>query len=86
MGEMKPDRKPQVILGVNVWSAARLQGDISWAKFSLRKCIRPLVGDFSPGHDDDSRVPFLLNRSVTKNHFLPQGFQHAVRLFVLFFP
>jgi len=27
------------------------------AKISLRKCIRPLVGDLcSPGHDDDARV------------------------------
>jgi hypothetical protein len=32
----------------------------------------------SPGHDDDARVPVLLNRSVTKNHILPQVLRHAV--------
>jgi hypothetical protein len=45
---------------------------------SLRKCIRPLVGDWSPGHDDDPRVPVLINRSVSENHFSPQVFWHAV--------
>jgi len=61
----------------NVWSAARLQGD-SWTKYSLRKCIRPLVGDCSPGHDDDPRVPVLISRTVMIDLSREQVLRHAV--------
>ena len=52
--------------------------EIVGTTYSLRKCIRPLVGDFSPGHDDDPRVLVLINRSVMANHFSTQVFRHAV--------
>ena len=46
---------------------------------SLRKCIRPLVGEsILRAHDDDSRVPVLLNRSVTEDLFPSQVFRPAV--------
>src|SRR5581483_1335346 len=51
-------------------------------QFSLRKCIRPLVGDASPGHDDDAHVPVLINPSVTGNQLAQPG-STARRLTVL---
>jgi hypothetical protein len=43
---------------------------------SLRKCIRPLVGEsILRAHDDDPRVPVLINRSVTEDHVSTQGFR-----------
>ena len=43
-------------------------------RISLRKCIRPLIGDhWSPGHDDDAHVPVLINRSVTENQLAQPG-------------
>src|ERR1017187_455316 len=47
-------------------------------RVSLRKCIRPLVGDASPGHDDDAHVPVLINRSVTENQLNSQVLRHVV--------
>ncbi len=35
------------------------------ARYSLRKCIRPLSGDYSPGHDDDPRACGLKLRRVS---------------------
>ena len=56
------ERKAHVY--ANVWSAAGLQEELLGRRYSLRKCIRPLVGDFSPGHDDDPRVPVLITGTV----------------------
>jgi hypothetical protein len=50
----------------------------SWTKYSLRKCIRPLVGDCSPGHDDDPRVLVLISRTVTIDLLWEQVLRHAV--------
>jgi hypothetical protein len=47
-------------------------------KNSLRKCIRPLIGDCSPGHDDDPRVPVLISRTVTIDLLWEQVLWHAV--------
>jgi len=33
-------------------------------KKSLRKCIRPVGGELSPGHDEIRRVPVLQNASA----------------------
>src|SRR5215467_15625774 len=41
---------------------------------SLRKCIRPLVENRSPGLDDDPRVSVLINLSVTWDALSPAGF------------
>jgi hypothetical protein len=39
---------------------------------SLRKCIRPLVGEsILRAHDDDPRVPVLINRSVIEPFTVP---------------
>lgn len=46
----------------HVWSAARVQEELSWTRSSLRKCIRPLVENGLRAHDDDPRVPVLVNR------------------------
>src|ERR1017187_6332937 len=51
-------------------------------RVSLRKCIRSLVGDASPGHDDDAHVPVLINPSVTGNQLAQPG-SPARRLTVL---
>jgi hypothetical protein len=46
------------------------RGELS-DEVSLRKCIRPLLGDIlSPGHDDDAHVPVLINPSVTGNQLV----------------
>ena len=45
-----------------VWSAARVQEEFDWTRSSLRKCIRPLVENGLRAHDDDPRVPVLVNR------------------------
>src|SRR6266581_8051690 len=46
----------------NVWSAARVQEEFDGTRSSLRKCIRPLVENGLRAHDDDPRVPVLVNR------------------------
>jgi hypothetical protein len=42
---------------------------------SLRKCIRPLVETGLRAHDDDSRVPVLVNRHGRKRPRFDTGFQ-----------
>ena len=44
-----------------VWSAARVQEEFDGTRSSLRKCIRPLVENGLRAHDDDPRVPVLVN-------------------------
>src|SRR5712691_3233635 len=46
----------------HVWSAARVQEKSVETRSSLRKCIRPLVENGLRAHDDDPRVPVLVNR------------------------
>ena len=47
-------------------------------KESLRQCIRPLGGEFSPGLDEIRRVPVLRNPSATEWPIRQTGFRHAV--------
>jgi hypothetical protein len=61
-----------------VWSAAGLQEELVGRRCSLRKCIRPLGGDVSPGHDDDPRVPVLISRTVCYDPSRSKVFRHAV--------
>ena len=39
-----------------------MQEELGWTRSSLRKCIRPLVENCLRAHDDDPRVPVLVNR------------------------
>jgi len=49
-----------------------MQEELGWTRSSLRKCIRPLVENGLRAHDDDPRVPVLVNR---RGHERPV-FQH----------
>src|SRR6266487_6808041 len=57
----------------NVWSAARVQEEFDGTRSSLRKCIRPLVENGLRAHDDDPRVPVLVNRHGRERPYYDTG-------------
>src|SRR5882724_4793491 len=57
----------------NVWSAARVQEKSVETRSSLRKCIRPLVENGLRAHDDDPRVPVLVNRRGHERPYFNAG-------------
>ncbi len=55
------------------------KGRLLQRNYSLRKCIRPLGGEFVlRAHDDDSRVLVLVSPAVFYDLIYPQVFLHAV--------
>src|SRR5580700_7345569 len=51
-----------------------MQEELSWTRSSLRKCIRPLVENGLRAHDDDPRVPVLVNRDGHERPVLRRRF------------
>lgn len=63
----------------------RTARELGWTRSSLRKCIRPLVENGLRAHDDDPRVPVLVNPHGRERPRYVTGFQ-ARRLTVFSSP
>jgi hypothetical protein len=76
VGRDRPEKESPI--GETCMVRRRTARRIGFDENSLRKCIRPLVETGLRAHDDDPRVPVLVNPHGREDLVSPQVFRHVV--------